>query len=381
MTRAIAVRFSVFLFILALLAVCSGCASPSPTSPLAKQIATATAAAAVDMAGKVPAATNANRAADVNSAADVNAAAITPAATTITEIPLPNVASATTSRVSVASDGTQGNGESLWTSISADGGYVAFTSDADNLVPGDTNGTRDVFVHDRQTGRTSRVSVASDGTQGNGESVWASISADGRYVVFLSEADNLIPDDTNETWDVFVHDRQTGQTSRVSVASNGVQGNDESVLISITADGRYIVFLSVADNLVPYDTNDEPDTFIHDQQTRQTSRVSRPTDGVERDGGSRWPSISADGRYVAFFSGADDLYSGDTYEQMDIFVHDRQTGQTSRVLSGMMRDDADFAALSISAGGRFISFVSGADDLVPGDTNGARDVFVYDRER
>ena len=119
----------------------------------------------------------------------------------------------TTTRVSVASDGTQGNGETWDPSISADGHYVAFHSTANNLVSGDTNGNTDVFVHDRQTGQTSRVSVASDGTQGNGASDQKpSISADGRYVAFTSYASNLISGDTNNTWDVFVHDRQTGQT-------------------------------------------------------------------------------------------------------------------------------------------------------------------------
>ena len=123
-----------------------------------------------------------------------------------------------TTRVSVASDGAQGNGYSYHPSISADGRYVAFESDASNLVSGDTNGARDVFVHDRQGGGTTRVSVASDGAQGNGGSAHPSISADGRYVAFQSDASNLVSGDTNGWSDIFVYDRQTGQTTRVSVA-------------------------------------------------------------------------------------------------------------------------------------------------------------------
>jgi archaellum component FlaF (FlaF/FlaG flagellin family) len=129
-------------------------------------------------------------------------------------------------------------------------------------VPGDTNGTWDVFVHDRVTGQTTRVSVASDGTQGNGHSGSPSISADGRYVAFSSSASNLVPGDTNGRGDVFVHDRLTGQTTRVSVASDGTQGNGDSWWPSISADGRYVAFASEASNLVPGDTNGTWDVFV-----------------------------------------------------------------------------------------------------------------------
>jgi len=133
-----------------------------------------------------------------------------------------------TTRVSVASDGAQGNDYSYSPSISADGRYVAFDSSASNLVSGDTNGARDVFVHDRQGGGTTRVSVTSDGAQGGTGSWNPSISADGRYVAFYSGASNLVSGDTNGTDDVFVHDGQTGQTTRISVASDGSQGNNHS---------------------------------------------------------------------------------------------------------------------------------------------------------
>ncbi len=141
---------------------------------------------------------------------------------------------------------------------------MAFESGATNLVSGDTNGKTDVFVHDRQTGQTTRVSVRSDGTQGNGNSEEPFISTDGRYVAFDSEATNLVSGDTNGTWDVFVHDRQTGQTTRVSVRSNGTQGNGASGLPSISTDGRYVAFESGATNLVSGDTNGKTDIFVHD---------------------------------------------------------------------------------------------------------------------
>jgi Tol biopolymer transport system component len=165
---------------------------------------------------------------------------------------LPIVArlTATTSRVSVASDGTQANNDSWETAISADGRYVAFRSLANNLISGDTNGFPNVFVHDRQTGLTNRVSVASDGSQANGGSGPPSISANGRYVAFASWASNLVSGDTNNFIDIFVHDRHTGQTSRVSVASDETQANADSYGPSISADGRYVAFHSHATNLV-----------------------------------------------------------------------------------------------------------------------------------
>ena len=151
-------------------------------------------------------------------------------------------ASGTITRVSVDSSGLQGNNYSKTPAISADGRFVAFRSAADNLVSGDTNETEDVFVHDRQTGETTRVSVDSSGAQANSYSTNPAISADGRYVAFTSFASNLVAGDTNELTDVFVHDRQTGATTRVSVDSSGVEANGESseYYVSISGDGRYV---------------------------------------------------------------------------------------------------------------------------------------------
>ncbi|MBN1449895.1 MAG: PD40 domain-containing protein [Anaerolineales bacterium] len=289
-----------------------------------------------------------------------------------------------TVRVSVASNGSQGDEESFNPSISSDGRYVAFVSGASNLVNGDTNGSSDIFVHDRQTGQTTRVSVASDGTQGNSLSDNPTISADGRFIAFTSNARNLVSGDTTGD-DVFVHDRQTGETTRVSVASDGTEGNNTSFTSFtqfISADGRYVTFCSYANNLVDGDTNGWADVFVHDRQTGQTTRVSVTSDGIQGDGNSYEASISADGRYVAFNSYASNLVTGDTNGKQDIFVHDRQTGQTTRVSvtsDGTQGDDTSESP-AISSDGRYITFSSLARNLASWDTNNTYDVFIHDRQ-
>jgi Tol biopolymer transport system component len=286
-------------------------------------------------------------------------------------------ATGTTELVSVASDGTQGNAESHSPSISADGRHVAFVGFASNLVPDDTNGVRDVFVHDRVTSSTERVSVASDGAEGDGFSYRPTISADGRYVAFVSAASNLVPGDTNGVMGIYVHDRANATTERVSVASSGAQANSTSEAPSISADGRHVAFWSFASNLVPGDTNGTSDVFVHDRATGTTERVSVASDGTEEEGHSVTPSISADGRYVAYVSSRHDVFD----DLPDIFVHDRATGATERIsvaLDGTESNGSSWAP-SISADGRHVAFVSGASNLVPSDTNSAFDVFVRDR--
>ncbi len=295
----------------------------------------------------------------------------------------------TTERVSVDSAGGQGNGGSSGAFVSADGRYVAFSSGASNLVPGDTNGVADGFVHDRQTGATTRVSVNSAGVQGNDWSGVEAINADGRHVAVVSDASNLVPGDTNGARDVFVHDRQTGATGRASVDSAGAQGNGWSVSADISADGRVVAFMSGASNLVPGDTNGVWNAFVHDRETGATSRVSVDSGGVQGNDITQYPAISADGRYVAFESVASNLVAGDTkvcglppfeFNCADVFVHDRQTGVTSRVSvdSAGAQGNEGSNYPSISADGRYVAFVSVASNLVPGDTNERSDVFVRD---
>jgi Tol biopolymer transport system component len=290
-----------------------------------------------------------------------------------------------TERVSISSAGTQGNDLADQTAISADGRYVAFWSSSDNLVSNDTNNAPDIFVRDRAMGLTGRVSISSEGQQANGFSYNPSISGDGRYIVFYSYATNLISDDTNGSADVFVHDRETGQTARVSVSSAGGQGNGNSVMPTISADGHTIAFWSLADNLVTGDTNGEWDVFRHDCLTGQTLRVSVSSDGTQATGGTEVvfaPALSADGRYIAFHSGAWNLVNGDTNTSDDIFLHDCQKGLTQRVSISNSGSQASawsrFPAMS--ADGRYVSFVSWASNLVSGDTNARSDVFLHDRQ-
>jgi Tol biopolymer transport system component len=270
--------------------------------------------------------------------------------------------------------------------MSADGRFVGFTSPASNLAADDTNGTLDVFIHDRNMGITELVSVDSDGTQGPDRSYDPSVSANGRYVAFSSHCSNLVPEDTNGVRDIFVRDRIAGITERVSVASDGTQANMDSVYKNISADGRYVAFASYANNLVPGDTNGHYDIFVHDRESGQTERISVASDGTQANNWSAKPVISADGRFVAFQSKASNLVSGDTnggYDQegFDMFVHDRSTRETIRVSVASDGSEADQYSHwgTISADGLDVAFTSYARNLVPGDTNAKLDAFVHTR--
>jgi Tol biopolymer transport system component len=222
-------------------------------------------------------------------------------------------------------------------SISADGRYIAFNSATSSIVPGDTNGRFDVFVRDTFANTTSRVSVTSTGQQqtgGGGGSSAPRISAAGRYVVFQSLATNLYANDINGTWDVFVRDRTAGTTTRVNVSSAGVGANSNSLDLqaTISSDGRYVAFDSNADNLVPSDTNQSSDVFVRDLTRSTTTRVSVEQFGTQAAGGfSRSPAISSDGRYIAFLSIANNLVGGDTNAQWDVFVRSNPVPSVSQV--------------------------------------------------
>jgi len=286
-----------------------------------------------------------------------------------------------TKRVSVDSSGAQGNDHSFAARISAHGQIVAFQSLASNLVTGDTNGTWDGFVHNRLTGLTERVSVDSSGAEGNGESYVPEISADGQIVAFQSSASNLVAGDTNGTWDGFVHNRLTGLTERVSVDSSGAEGNGHSVYPAISADGQIVAFQSSASNLVTGDTNGTWDGFVHNRLTGLTERVSVDSSGTEGNGPSLYPAISADGQIVAFSSYASNLVAGDKNGWEDVFAHDRSTGLTERVSVDSSGTEGNGPSLypAISADGQIVTFWSNASNLVAGDTNGHADVFVHDR--
>jgi hypothetical protein len=286
-----------------------------------------------------------------------------------------------TERISVASNGTEANAVSNCPSLSADGRYVAFFSPATNLVSGDTNGMNDIFLRDRQNDTTTRASIASDGTQANGDSICPSISSNGRYVLFDSSATNLVSGDTLGKRDIFVRDLQSSTTTRVSIASNGAEANGDSYTASISADGRYVVFSSSATNLVSGDVNGKSDVFLRDRQNNTTTRISVATNGSEANGDS-WGMISDDGRYVAFMSYAFNLVANDSNGKSDIFVRDLQNNTTtlaSLTFNGTQEND-DAQSVSISGDGRYVSFQSFATNLVSGDTNGINDIFVRDRQ-
>jgi Tol biopolymer transport system component len=287
----------------------------------------------------------------------------------------------TTRRVSVSSAGGEGDNPSYSSSLSADGRYVAFASDATNLVAGDTNAREDIFVRDRHTGTTYRVSVSSTGAEADGYSYSPSISDDGMYVVFESDATNLVAGDTNAARDVFVRDRAHGTTYRVSRDSAGAEGNGVSENAKISADGRYVAFHSSATNLVAGDTNAVRDVFVRDRTTGTTTRASKDSAGAEGDDQSLVPSLSADGRYVTFYAAASNLVAGDTNGKYDVFVRDRTTGTTTRASkdSAGAEGNGDSSLPGISNDGRYVVFASLATNLVAGDTNGVKDIFVRDR--
>lgn len=265
----------------------------------------------------------------------------------------------TTERVSLANDGSQVPSASSEGSISDDGRYVAFSTSE--------SGIYQLFVRDLVAGTTERVSSAPDGSAGNSGSSTPSFSSDGRFVVFYSNASNLVAGDTNNTADVFVRDRVSGTTERVNVNSAGEQatgGGSLSAKSAISDDGRYVVFRSAATNLVTGDTNGLWDVFLRDRVAGTTTRL---LSGLPNPATPDNPVISRDGRYVAYIM-------SDTWYASHLFVYNRITQASYRV------NVSSPGAVDISADGRYLIFTSGDSSLVAGDTNGRRDVFVYDQE-
>lgn len=272
-----------------------------------------------------------------------------------------------TQRASVSTGGLQGNADSGVqgrafqapgdVSISSDGRFVAFTSRASNLVANDTNGMLDVFVYDRQTGVTERVSVSSQGPEGNGDSLMPVLSSDGRFVVFMSYADNLVANDFNGVSDIFVRDRQTQVTERVSVSAQGIEGNGISASTAVSGDGRFVAFASSANNLVSADANGAPDIFVRDRQNGTIERIPAATG--ETATGPFFPALSADGRFVAFASGDHLLPEDDDFND-DVYVYDRQTRvlQLASVSATGQQYDFDISQFDMSADGRVVVFRS-----------------------
>ncbi len=297
-----------------------------------------------------------------------------------------------TTLVSVNSSGEPGNGHSQRPSISGDGRFVAFQSQASNLVANDTNNSEDVFLHDRDTGETTRISVASDGTQGNGRSDNPAISADGRYIAFRSEAHNLVPDDTNSGPDIFLYQRSDGSVIRVSLSSNGEEGRKRSGVAgalfgapAISGDGGLVVFRSLAYNLHPDGGANDPDILVRDWRAGRTELAS-----VNNEGGQLFgdilsnPDISADGNYVVFQANHGNLfddYKGFNGQGLDILLRDRAAGETALIPPERIpsRQYLPSAEPSISGDGRYVVFRAMRKKLVEGG-NQRHDIFLFDRQ-
>jgi Tol biopolymer transport system component len=284
-----------------------------------------------------------------------------------------------TRRVSIGLNGVRPNAGSFEASISDNGRRVAWESSASNLVEGDTEENEEVFVRDLETGRTTRVTVGLNGAEPNSFNAGsgASISANGRFVAFSSRASNLVRDDANSRRDVFVRDLKIGRTHLVSVRSDGTQPRGDSYNPSISANGRFVVFRSNATNLVAGDTRRNDEVFVHDRKTGDTRRVSVSFRGGESNGTSHVGSISASGRFIAFYSDATNVVAGDSRRLYDAFVRDLKTRTTRRVsiAPNGAWPKRDSYSPAISADGRFIAFTSPASTLVRGDENRDTDVF------
>jgi dipeptidyl aminopeptidase/acylaminoacyl peptidase len=286
------------------------------------------------------------------------------------------------SRISLDSNGNEGNDESDFSNISSNGQYAVFQSYANNLVTSDTNGKVDIFTKNLATGSTALISSDSSGIIGNNNSVNPTISPNGRYVVFQSSATNLVTGDTNNMTDVFMKDTQTGITTLISSDSAGVIGNNYSGSPVISLNGQYVVFYSTANNLVTGDTNNAVDIFMKNTQTGVTTLISSNSTGIIGNTGSSDPAISSDGRYIAFNSTANNLVTGDTNGRSDIFIKDTQTGITTLVSSdsaGTIGNN-NSNSLAISSDGRYVAFSSYATNLIAGDTNNATDIFLKDTQ-
>jgi len=284
-------------------------------------------------------------------------------------------------RVSVTSAGGEANQGSFTFALSSDAGVVAFSSNASNLVAGDTNGMFDVFIRDRPAGLTQRMSVNTLGVQGNFLSDGpVAISGDGIRVLFESASNNLVTADNNNKRDIFLRDRSASTTTRVSVSSFGAESNGDCTDPAISSDGQIVAFVTNATNLDPLDTNFWRDIYTRDLVTNTTADASLSSSGGIADDASGAPKLSAHGRYLAFWSYANSLVDGPSSALQKILLRDRQEGLTTRISrnsAGAVASHHSFAP-SMSANSTWISFASTASNLIPADLNGFDDCFLFE---
>lgn len=285
--------------------------------------------------------------------------------------------------VSLTPTGRTGNGDSYDVKLSEHGRFAAFTSQASNLVPGDHNEFADIFVFDLLTGLLERVSVNSQGREANLPCGLASLSGDGRYVAFESYSVNLAGPTHPGVREIFLRDRLLGTTSIASVGLGGTPANNSSAHASFSLDGSTLAFDSWAGNLVPDDSNSGIDVFVLDLASGAIRLVSVPSGGGSSSSACNHATLSADGKLVAFQSAAKNLVPGDTNQVADCFVRDLVAGTTERISlsTGGSQGDSHSGRPVISADGRLVVFHSHASNLVDHDTNVQQDVFVHDRSQ
>ncbi len=298
-----------------------------------------------------------------------------------TDVFVRDTQSGTTERVSLSSAGVEGNGDSTNGDISGDGRYVVFESFATNLDPADTDITRDIYLYDRVSDSLTLVSKNLTGGSASGDAKGAVITPDGQFVVYVSNAADIIAGDTNSKYDCFVYDVASGTVNRI-LTSTGVEFDDDCIAADIAGGTPLLAFESDATNVVPNDHNNKGDIFVVSIFNTGHARVSVDSSGNEGNDFANSPSISRNGEFVAFFSQASNLVPGDTNGIGDIYFHETQTGTTTRVSvgSGGIQANNTSTNPSISGGGRYISFMSFATNLVSGDTNGFVDIFVHDTQ-
>ena len=294
-------------------------------------------------------------------------------------------AAAKTKRASVKNNGAQSNGEVKFTpAISGNGRFVVFRSDATNLVSNDTNGLDDLFVRDLKKGKTRRISIGTGGVETDAFSTQASISDNGRFVVFRSNATNIGGGSSGLIADIFLHDRKKKRTRLISKSNAGVASNSDSFEPKISGDGRYVTYYTIATTIVPNDSNgSQNDVMVYDRLKKKTTRASKSSKGVQGPLSSSLSDISADGRFVVWDSKSENLVGSDSNGFGDIFIRDRKKKKTRliSVRSDGGQSNGNSARATVSANGRFVAFQSDATNLVDGDDNDTRDVFVHDRKK
>lgn len=292
-----------------------------------------------------------------------------------------DLAAGSTTRVSVGPGGVEPDATSTPKAVSANCRYIAFTSSATDLIAGVTIQGMQLYVRDRQTGTTTLESVGYDGNPGDGPTTFASISGDGRWLAFATAATNMVPNDRNGAFDVFLRDRQAGTTVPVSLTPGGALGNGLSVSPFVSDDGSVVAFASRASNLVAGDTNGVADGFVRDLKAGTISRFTLAAGGGQANGDTLDVlGMTPDGRYLLTGGIAANLVKGDTNAQVDAFLYDRATRKTTRASVGpggaQGNGPLDLDGGGLSADGHTVAFDSAAGNLVKGDSNAAEDVFV-----